>query len=53
MVESTFEVQIEDHLVVKALAVVTMNFESDGIVEYGSLLAALDQGDFRFKPKKL
>ena len=53
MVESTFEVQIEDHLVVKALAVVTMNFESDGIEEYESLAVELDRGEFWFKPKKL
>ena len=30
-----------------------MNFESDGIEEYGSLVVALDRGDVLFKPKKL
>ena len=30
-----------------------MNFESDGIEEYGSLVVALDRGEVRFKPKKL
>ena len=29
-----------------------MNFESDCIEEYKSLVAALDRGDVRFKPKK-
>ena len=29
-----------------------MNFDCDGIEEYGSLVAALDQGIVRFKPKK-
>ena len=30
-----------------------MNFDSDDIEEYGSLVATLDRGDDRFKPKKL
>ena len=30
-----------------------MNFESDGIEEYGSLVAALERGEFQSKPKKL
>ena len=30
-----------------------MNFDSDCIKEYGSLVAALDRVDVRFKPKKL
>ena len=30
-----------------------MNFESDGIEEYGSLVVAIDRSDVRFKPKKL
>ena len=30
-----------------------MNFESDDIEEYGSLVAELDQGDVWFKKKKL
>ena len=29
-----------------------MNFDSDCIEEYESLVAALDRGDVRFKPKK-
>ena len=29
-----------------------MNFDSDWIEEYESLVAALDRGDVRFKPKK-
>ena len=30
-----------------------MNFDSDSIEDYGSLVAALDRGDVRLKPKKL
>ena len=41
-VKSMYEVQIEERLGVEALAAVIMNFESDGIEEYGSLVAALD-----------
>ena len=41
------------HLGVEALATVIMNFDSDCIEEYGSLVVALDRGDVRFKPKKL
>ena len=41
-VERTFEVQIEECLVVEALAAVIMNFESDGIEEYESLVSALE-----------
>ena len=52
-VESKSNVQIKECLDVEALAAVIMNFESDGIEEYGSLVAALDQGDVRFKPNKL
>ena len=48
-----FEVQIKKRLGVEALAAVIMNFESDCIEEYGSLVAAFDQGDVRFKPMKL
>ena len=40
-VESMFEVQIKKRLGVEALEVVIMNFESDCIDEYGSLVAAL------------
>ena len=52
-VERLSEVQIEESLGVEAVAVVIMNFESDCIEDYGSLVAALDQGDVWFKPTKL
>ena len=42
MVESTSKVHIEEHLGVEALDVVIMNFASDGIEEYGSLVVALE-----------
>ena len=48
----TFETQIEERLGVKALVAVIMNLDSDCIEEYESLVAALDRGDVRFKPKK-
>ena len=48
----TFETQIEERLGVEALAAVIMNFDSNCIEEYESLVAALDRGDVRFKPKK-
>ena len=41
-VERSSEVQIEEILGVEALASVIINFESDFIEEYGSLVAALD-----------
>ena len=52
-VESMSEIQIEELLGVDELEAVIMNFESDCIEEYGSLVESLDQGDVRFKPKKL
>ncbi|TMW96088.1 hypothetical protein EJD97_007942, partial [Solanum chilense] len=52
-VESTSEVLIEEPVCVEALAVVIMNFLSDGIEEYRSLVAALEQSEYRSKPKKL
>ena len=52
-VEKSSEVQIEERLGVEALAAVIMNFDSYSIEQYGSLVAALDRGDVRFKPKKL
>ena len=52
-VESLSEVQIKNRLGVEALAAVIMNFESDFMEEYESLVAALDRGDVHFKPKKL
>ena len=52
-VEKSFEAEIEECLGVEALAEVIMNFDSDFIQEYGSLVATLDRGYVRFKPKKL
>ena len=46
------ETQIEERLGVDALTAVIMNFDSDSIEEYESLVAALDRGDVRFKSKK-
>ena len=51
-VESMSVVQIEECLGVKALAVVIMNFASDGIEEYGSLVVTLDRNEYQSKPKK-
>ena len=51
-VEESFKVEIEERLSVEALAEVIMNFDSDGIEEYGSLVATLDRRDVHFKPKK-
>ena len=48
-VEESSEVQIEECLGVEALAAVIMNFDSDGIEEYGSFVAALDRGNVHFK----
>ena len=45
----TSETQIEERLGVEALAAVIINFDSDCIKEYESLVAALDRGDVRFK----
>ena len=42
-VESVSEVQIEDKLDDKALAVVIMNFDNDNIEEYGSLVLHLNK----------
>ena len=53
IVEHSSEVHIEECLGVEALVAVIMNFESDGIADYRSLVAALDRGDVRFKLKKL
>ena len=49
----TFEVQIEEHLGVEEIAAVIMNFDSNYIEEYGSLVMAFDQGDVWFKINKL
>ena len=51
-VEESSEVQIAECLGVKALEAVIMNFDSNDIDEYGSLVAALDQVNVCFKPKK-
>ena len=47
------EVKIKERLGVEALAAVIMNFYSNGIKEYGSLVLALERGEFHSKPKKL
>lgn len=44
-VESVPEVQIEERLRVEALAAVHMNFNSDGIEEYDSLVGALERNE--------
>ncbi|XP_069143428.1 uncharacterized protein [Solanum lycopersicum] len=46
-VEESSEVQIEKRLGVEALAAVIMNFHSEGIEEYGSLVAVLDRDFYR------
>ena len=48
-VESSFEVQIEERLGIETLAAVIINFESDCIEKYGSLVAAPYRGDVHFK----
>ena len=48
----TSEIQIEERLGVEALEAVIMNFDSDCIEEYESLVADLDLGDVRIKLKK-
>ena len=49
----TSETQIEELLGVEALAAVIMNFDSNCIEEYESLIAALDRGDVRLKLKEI
>ena len=51
-VKKSYEVQIKECLGVETLPTVIMNFDSDGIEEYGSLVAALDRGNVRFRPMK-
>ena len=48
----TSETQIEEREGVEALAAVIMNFDSDCIEEYESLVKAFYRGDVRFKQKK-
>ena len=48
----TSETPIEEHLGVEALAAVIMNFDSDCIEDYESLVVTFDRGDVQFKPKK-
>ena len=43
VVESMYEVQIEERLGVEALEAVIMKFEINGIEDYGFLVAALEQ----------
>lgn len=50
-VESMYDVQIEESLGVKALAAVIINFDSNGIKKFGSLVAALEQNKCRSKSK--
>ena len=52
-VGSTPKVQIKERLGIEALAAVTINCESYGIEEYGSLVTTLERGEYRSKPKKL
>ena len=52
-VESISEVQTEERLGIEALAAVIMNFESDGIKYYGSLVDATERNGYRSKPKRL
>ena len=40
-------------MAVEAITAMIMNFSSDGIEEYGSLVAALERNEYRSKPKKL
>ncbi|XP_015166987.1 uncharacterized protein [Solanum tuberosum] len=53
IVESGYEVSIEERLGIDALAVVMMNFEGGGIDDFDELVAALDRLEFRSKPKRL
>ncbi|XP_049414602.1 uncharacterized protein LOC125877313 [Solanum stenotomum] len=53
IVEGGSEVPIEERLGVDALAVVMMNFESDGIEDYDELVIVLDRFEFCSKPKRL
>ena len=43
---------MEERLGVEALVAVIMNFDNNGIEEYGSLVAALDRGNVHFKRMK-
>ena len=51
-VENMSEVQIEECIVVEALAATIMNFASDGIKGNGSLVAALELNENRSNSKK-
>ena len=46
------EVKIEEHLGVEALQAMIMNFASDGIEEYRSLVATLERNEYWSKIKK-
>ena len=52
-VEKSLEVQIEERLGVEKLTAVIINFDSNCIEIYGSLVGTLDRGDVQCKPKKL
>ena len=42
---------MEEGLGLEALPTVIMNFDNDGIEEYNSLVATLEQNEYRSKPK--
>ena len=46
-VQSMYKVKIEENLAIKAIAVVTLNLASDGIEEYGCLVAELERNEYR------
>lgn len=48
---SVFEIQFEERLSIKALAGVIMNFDSDCMEEYNSLVASLERNKDWSKPK--
>lgn len=52
-VDSVSKLQIEERLGVSALAMLIINFDSDGIEEYDSLVAPIEYNECRLKSKKL
>lgn len=53
VLECGFEVSITERLGVKALRVVMMNLDGDGVEEYDELVIALERFEFRYKQKRL
>lgn len=53
IIESGFEVPIEERLGVDALVVVMINFEGDGTEDYEELVSTLYWFEFHSKPKRL